>query len=104
MNCFKEFMLTPRKDIPHLNIFWRIVLAPIMFIWFTFQLILFSGIGGIVMIMLSFMSLLNAFGSLEWESEVAEAIGYIMMPIVSPFIWLFKYIYLGEYNTLFLNN
>jgi len=102
MKEFFKYINTPKKEVIHLTIFWRIVLFPIIFIWwFIFQLFAFSLFGGIFVVLMAFGSMLTAFGSSDWKEDFIEGVGFLFMPIIAPFIWLYKYFRLGEFNTLF---
>lgn len=96
-----EFLNKPRKDIIHLNIFWRLILFPIIFVWwFLFQLFVLSCFCGYLSIMLGIVTMISAFGSSDWQDDFSAGIGFILLPIISPFVWLYRYFKLGEFNVL----
>lgn len=97
----EEFLNTPRKGIIHLNIFWRLILFPTIFVWwFLFQLFVLSCFCGCISIMFGIVAMLGAFGSSDWQDDFAAGFGFIILPIISPFIWLYRYFRFGEFNTL----
>ena len=89
------------EDVLHMSIFWRIVLFPIFSIWFLFQLAVFSCFGGVMIFILGFFSSLGCIGSKNWREDLPEHLGFTVMPIIAPFIWLYLYFKYGQYCTLF---
>jgi len=96
-----EDLNIPREGIIHLSIFWRIVLFPTIFIWwFLLQLIIFTMIAGPIVMFIAFINMVASFGSIHWKMDIITDFQFFIMPIVAPFIWLYKYFRLGEFNTL----
>lgn len=96
-----SFLNSPRKDVTHLTMLWRIVLFPTIFIWwFIFQLFALSFFGGAFLIIMGIFGMVSSFGSSNWREDFSESFGFFILPFISPFIWLYKYFVLGEFNTL----
>ena len=88
-------------NVLHLSVFWRIALFPIFIIWFLFQFIVFSCFAGFFVFMLGLFSVIGEVGSRNWKENVTEHLGFMVMPIISPFVWLYFYFKYGQYCTLF---
>lgn len=99
LESFWVYLITKRKDIPHLNVFWRITLFPFFFIWFLVQLFIFSYLLGHLSVLLGLSAIVSSIFSKPEDSEWDMGM-FIILPIIAPLIWLFKYFYLGEFNTL----
>ncbi len=102
MRDFFKDLNTPRKGIIHLTMFWRVILFPIIFIWwFLFQLFAFSLFGGMFIVIIGLSTMIGAFATSDWAEDFVEGLGFILLPFIAPFTWLYKYFVLGEFNTLF---
>lgn len=89
------------NNVLHLNVFWRIVLFPIFIPWFLFQFMVFSCFGGFFMSILGMFSIIGEIGSRNWEENIVEHLGFMVLPIIAPFFWLYFYFKYGQYCILF---
>lgn len=94
---FWEELNTPRNDVLHLNIFWRIALFPLIIWWFVFQTVFFSLLLGTGLIIVVGAAAVITLGT----KENLEAVDLLLLPIIAPFVWLYRYFVLGEFCTLF---
>jgi len=96
-------VINKRYEVNHIPTFInRLLLFPVFVWWFAFQLILLSLVMGIVSIGFGFFLLLYGIRFFAFD-EVKYGTMFMILPIVSPMVWLLRYFILGEYATLFIN-
>lgn len=77
------------------NKWFRLLYLPLAIIQWVFFIIVLSGIGGIFIISLGIaLSIENIF-MLE-KDNIKDALGFIIIPIILPFLWWYDYITKGE--------
>ena len=86
--------------LPRVSIAQRFLLLPIFFIWWFFQLLVFSGFGGIFILMLGIPDLLCEFGKKKEDRDWKDSLDFISLPFICPVIWWIRYFKFGEYNSL----
>lgn len=94
------WMNTPDDDIPHIKKWWvRLLLIPFMLLWFFIQLWLCSVVMGSFAVIFGLMGILS-IPFQKKEDRDYFGFGLIVLPFIAPFVWLYKYFALGEYNLL----
>lgn len=91
-----EWLDEPNNDLQRLSSRGKIAMIPLMLIWFIVQLLVFSIILGMFSVLIGIIGLIIVF--FEKESDYNFPIFLILLPLLGPFIWWYRYIKFGEYN------
>lgn len=85
---------------PRISMLWRFILLPIFFIWWLYQLFIFSFCGGIFVLIFGMIGIFSELGVKKDKRDWNDALFLISMPFVYPIVWWIRYFKFGEYNTL----
>jgi hypothetical protein len=100
LRSFDTNNLKPNSNLVQLNIFWRIILSPIMLIWFGMQFVILSCFGGAFVFVIGFIVLLGSLPYKDSGEHRSTAIFFMLFPFIAPFVWLYRYIRFGEFAPL----
>jgi hypothetical protein len=76
----------------------RILLSPIFIFWWLIQLIIFSGIGGIISLFFGSMGLF--FNLFFKENDNKMFLLYMFGWVIGPFVWWYRYFKYGKIKIL----